>query len=178
MKTMKIILAVAGLAGLLYGCERIRHEGDMTVKMTDAPSSYSEVNVDIQYVQVHYEDERRGNSGWVDLETKAGIYNLLELQNNVTVILSDERKLQAGKITQMRLVLGKRNSLVTANVTYAMQVPSGYESGLKLDLHTKVAPGKRTEIVLDFDADRSVVLEANGTYSLKPVITVKSITTY
>jgi hypothetical protein len=65
---------------------------------------------------------------------------------------------------------------VVAGVSHPMTVPSGMQSGIKINVDTSVEPKERTAIVLDFDIDNSVVLEGSGAYSLKPVIKVKSVT--
>ncbi len=68
---------------------------NMAVSMTDSPANYSAVNVDVIGLEINYE-----SSGWVILPINKGIYNLLELQNNVSAILADNVKIPAGKVTR------------------------------------------------------------------------------
>jgi hypothetical protein len=53
-----------------------------------------------------------------------------------------------------------------------MDTPSAAQSGLKLISGFTVAPAAITDIVLDFDACKSIVQRGNGSYGLKPVITM------
>ena len=87
--------------------------------------------------------------------------------------------LAAGHYTQVRLVLdanstlGLSNSVVpTGGAETALVTPSAVQSGIKLVNEFDVAAGQRVDLVLDFDACKSIVQRGNGTYSLKPVIKV------
>jgi hypothetical protein len=174
-KLIAVVLVFVSIAIITNSCKKEDPKGTgyMTVKMTDAPGDYLAVNVDVIGVQVHYE-----STGWITLPVNAGVYDLLELQNNVTTVLASNAQLPIGKISQIRLILGSNNSLITIQPdTFALKVPSGEESGLKINLHETIQPHTTMEIVLDFDAKSSVVVDAgSGNYILKPVIKVKSVT--
>lgn len=172
-KFITVVLVFVSIAIITNSCKKENPQayGHMTVKMTDAPADYLEVNVQVIGLQVHHE-----NSGWVTLPVNVGIYDLLDLQHNVTVALANNVQLPVGKISQIRLMLGSNNSLVTVQDTFALKVPSGEESGLKINLHETIQPHNIMEIVLDFDAAASIVDTGSGNYILKPVIKVKSVT--
>lgn len=174
MKTiLKITSAIAIVIMIILtptACKKENMMGAMTVAMTDAPAQYSEVNVDVTGLQIHHE-----NAGWMNLQINTGIYNLLELQNNVNVILANNVQIPIGKITQIRLILGERNSIVDSLGTYPLKVPSGSESGLKINMNQTIVANNSVFILLDFDANASVVVHGNGSFSLKPVIKIKSV---
>jgi hypothetical protein len=175
MKAIGIItvaLLTAGIVGSLSACKKNQGQSAMTVEMTDAPAAWAEVNVEVQSVQVHLAD-----SSWMTLNTNPGIYNLLDLQDSVTAVIADSTGLPAGHITQLRLVLGTDNTLKdTVGVVYPLVIPSGQQTGIKLNLDTTLEPNKLTIVVIDFDAEMSVVDMGNGLFHLKPVIKVQSIT--
>jgi hypothetical protein len=50
--------------------------------------------------------------------------------------------------------------------------PSAVQSGIKLVNEFDVASGQRVDLVMDFDACKSIVKRANGDYALKPAIKV------
>jgi hypothetical protein len=60
--------------------------------------------------------------------------------------------------------------VVKNGVTYALNTPSAEESGLKLQVHQDLEAGVAYSVLLDFDANQSIVENGNGSYSLKPVI--------
>jgi len=51
-----------------------------------------------------------------------------------------------------------------------LDTPSGVQSGIKLIHPFTVEPNEFEDLVLDFDACRSIVVRGNGTYGLKPVM--------
>lgn len=143
----------------------------LTIKMTDAPGDYDTVNVEILEVSVHYD-----NAGWVYLNTQAGNYDLLLLQNDVTTLLANNDTLPPGHITQMRLLLGDNNYIVKDSTdVYDLEVPGGQQTGIKIPFNYTIAPNNDYEVLIDFDADRSIVEKGNEAYSLKPVIKVEYI---
>ena len=61
----------------------------------------------------------------------------------------------------------------TGGTETALTTPSGQQSGLKMNVDIDVAADKVADVVLDFDACKSVVKRGNsGQYNLKPVIAV------
>ncbi len=147
--------------------------GKISVHLMDAPGDYLEVNVDVQEVQIN------GPDGWVTLPTKAGVIDLLHFQNGFTTTLVDEFGIEAGHYTQLRLVLGSRNTVVIEGAegqpptTHDLKVPSGMQSGIKLNVNFDVEPGTTKDVFIDFDAHRSVFVHgagASGQYLLRPVV--------
>ncbi|EHP40291.1 hypothetical protein OR16_26958 [Cupriavidus basilensis OR16] len=83
----------------------------------------------------------------------------------------------AGTYQQIRLVLvpnsagSLANSVVpTGGAEQALDTPSAVQSGIKINRPFTVAANTLTDLVLDFDACKSVVARGNGTFSLKPVV--------
>ena len=78
--------------------------------------------------------------------------------------------LNAGTVSQIRLILGTNNSVKVAGVVYPLTTPSAMQSGLKLQVNKTFEAGVEYSILLDFDANQSIVLTGNNQYQLKPVI--------
>ncbi|MHA6248581.1 DUF4382 domain-containing protein [Pontibacter sp. CAU 1760] len=140
----------------------------MEVRMTDAPGDYAEVNVDIKSVQIHKD---AGDNNWITLdEIHPGVYNLLDFANGRDTLLASAN-LPAGRISQIRLILGENNSLKLKNGTVTpLKTPSGQSSGVKLQLNADLEQDVTYVVLLDFDAAKSVVAKGNGQYNLKPVV--------
>ena len=177
MKTIKSLLLLS--TGALLLTTACKKESDTTtesttpvkVRMTDAPASYDQVNVDITGV------EFKINSGaTVDLDVNAGIYNLLDFVNGADTLIASA-DVPAGKLSQVRLILGPDNSIVVNGQPHPLATPSAMQSGLKLNVHSTLEPGVLYELLLDFDANQSIVVTGNGEYQLKPVIRVVSMAT-
>ncbi|HRG37722.1 MAG TPA: DUF4382 domain-containing protein [Bacteroidia bacterium] len=186
MKTRKIFVIMLGIAGSLFliqACKKDVISGQapvstgtaaIRVKLTDAPANYLQVNVDIKQVRIHISADSNSTDGWIDLPTNAGIYNLLELRNGIDTTLVDSTLIPAGKVSQIRFVLGPNSSVMTADsVLHDLKVPSGQQSGLKINVHRDIPAGYTFNLLLDFDAEKSVNEKGNGDFSMKPVIRIK-----
>jgi len=154
--------------------------GTVRVSLTDAPSlDYDEVWVTVERVRLHRDDTAPdGATGWIELPlSPARRIDLLQLQNGLVDALG-QGTLPAGRYTQVRLVLsgapGANQVLVRGEtVLRNLTTPSAQQSGLKLIHPFDVGDGQLVDLLLDFDASRSVVRAGNsGQYILKPVIRV------
>jgi hypothetical protein len=66
--------------------------------------------------------------------------------------------------------------VVEEGMTYPLEIPSGMQTGIKLNHPFSIPAGGVVELTLDFDADRSVILTGAGNYQLQPVIRVQATT--
>lgn len=139
------------------------------VRMTDSPGDYESVKIDLLDVKIKVSDDNDDSKGWQSLKTvKPGIYDLLELTNGKDILIANDA-FPAGKISQIRLILGDNNSVTYKGVVYPMRTPSSQTSGLKLKMNANLQAGITYKLLLDFDASKSIVQNSNK-FSLKPVI--------
>src|SRR5512147_1484630 len=180
-------LVMALLLVVMYGCSSNsstnEQTGTLSVSLPDAAAGgFDAVNVTVSKVRVHQSSSANENDdGWSEITlSPARKINLLNLTNGVLEDLG-QTSLPAGHYTQLRLVLSANtgtlaNSVVLSGTTATAEIPlvtpSAVQSGIKLINEFDVAAGQRVDLVLDFDALKSVVLRGNGTYALKPVIRV------
>ena len=169
--------------------------GTLALELADsATDKYQAVYITVDEVHVkNNSDSQDDDKGWKLVASPKKTYNLLNLINGVTAILG-ENELAAAHYNQIRLKLGKipesKNNIFgdphphacyvifndgdeeTATIKQ-LKVPSGYQSGIKLVHQFEVIEGEVVELVLDFDACRSVVQASNGNRCiLKPTIKV------
>ena len=156
-------------SALIIACQKENSSESATlrIRMTDAPASYDEVNVDLKEVRVNFRDD---SAGWISLPTNAGIYDLLGLQNGVDTLVA-QGSVPMGTVKEIRFVLGDSNSIVVNGQSHPLTIPSGGSSGLKIKVGKKMA-GTLDSLLIDFDAALSVK-EQNGNYKLMPVLKVK-----
>lgn len=182
MKNPSILALVAVAALALAGCSKDRDKKNgagpatMEVRLIDAPGDYQAVNIDVRNVQIHVSDDN-DPSGWQELPLiRPGIYNLLDFVNGNSALLTSAQ-FPAGKVSQIRLVLGPDNTVVTRDEeVYPLKVPSGAESGLKLKINAELVADVTYQLVLDFDVAKSVKDKGgsnkNEKFKLKPTIRV------
>lgn len=141
----------------------------MSVYLVDGPAAYDKVYLDIQSVQVKATTDASEND-WQTLNIgRKGIYNLLDFKNGLDTLLGTI-VLPAGRINQIRLVLGANNSIVIGGVLFPLTTPSAQQSGLKLNINADLTAGVNYRLWIDFDAARSIVQTGSGSFILKPVI--------
>jgi hypothetical protein len=169
-KLLTLLLPATLILAFIFGCQKENSSGstDLKIRLTDNPFNASEVNVDIRQVRVNFGDD---SSGWVDLDTHAGIYNLLDLTNGIDTLLAHDT-VPAGTLRQIRFVLGDENDITIGGINYPLTIPSGSESGLKINLNKRLNAGSDS-LLIDFDAALSIVQTGNGEYKLKPVLKIK-----
>ena len=161
--------------------------GTLELGLTDASTGdYQAIYITIAEVQVKKQNE--AESGWETIITPAQTHNLLELVNGVIASLG-VGELEAGRYGQMRLILDDQpddtknilanphpyaNYLIDReNSEIELKVPSGYQSGIKIVKGFTIVSAQATELILDFDAAKSVVQAGkSGKWLLKPTIKV------
>lgn len=136
--------------------------------LTDAPSQkgYLALNVTIEGIEYSVD-----SGEFVALPMQAVRVNLMDFTNGTDTLLGNV-ELEAGEIiTQVRLILGEDNTLMLADSSeVTIRIPSGEQSGIKINIQSVAEVSSGYKVLIDFDAEKSVVAKGNGTYSLKPVI--------
>lgn len=155
--------------------------GQLTMSLTDASGcDFEHVFVTIRKVRVHKSSSAEdGDGGWIDITPSNAPLkvDLLSLQNGLTEGLGIA-PLASGHYTQIRLYLEKNTGnqlnnyvVLAGGGTFPLKVPSGFQTGIKIVHDFDIEPGQPEEIVLDFDACRSIREMKNGKFFiLKPVI--------
>ena len=179
-RDMKALGGVGGGGG-------IGGTGIMHMLLTDAPAcGYDQVNITVDRLRVNQNAQAGDDDpGWNDIVlAPARRVDLLTLKNGVMESLG-EAALAPGRYTQLRLVLVENsrdnplaNSVVpSGGAETALATPGGSKGGIKVAMKADVAVDQSLDLVLDFDACRSVVKSGHsGRYSLKPVIRATAMT--
>lgn len=166
---LPFLLTVVVASAIFIGCSKNKDDrSTVYVRLTDNPYNAEEVNVDIKQVTVKFSDN---DDDWATLDTHAGVYNLLGLQNGVDTLLASGT-FPGDDVKEIRLVLGTDNSIKISGVTYPLTIPSGSESGLKIKVDKHFA-NPVDSILIDFDAALSILQAGTGDYKLKPVLKIK-----
>ena len=152
---------------VIYSCSKENQTTQLSIHMTDAPIAMEEVNIDLVGVEIKFSTD---TSKWVTLETNAGVYNLLGLQNGVDTLIA-QATIPTGMVKEIRLVVGPANTVKVDGQEYPLTIPSGAESGLKIKVNKNLQAPIET-LLIDFDAALSIHEETDG-YKLRPVILLK-----
>ncbi len=182
MKTIGTMLMLGLL--LFAGCTRedsilvqneTANQGRIRIYLTDSPALFDAVNIVVTRVEVH----RAGadsTSGWITIDSTTRTYNLLALTNGASAVLGDGT-LEVGKYTQIRLIIGEGSTVDIGGVLFQLKIPGGMQTGIKLVHQFEIQPDALYELMLDFDASRSIHKDGPGTYILRPVIRAEPVQT-
>ena len=105
-------------------------------------------------------------------------FDLLTLQNDVTAVLA-ETELEPGDYAGLRLIVADTaNRIIIGPDSFPLRVPSGPQTGIKLNLDFTIAIDVVSELTIDFNVRKSVVKRGrNDDYLLTPSLTlVETIT--
>jgi len=177
--------AFLALAAAAIGCGT---NGAIHVTITDDPvaGTVQKLILTVNEIRVHDDGDASSStgdtgatadgatgSGWIVLCTDVQTFDLLTLNNGVNLALCGDKQesVPTGHISQIRLGV-QSAQLVTDTGTQDLKVPSGPQSGMKIDVNQDVAKDQTLEIKLDFVASESLVQQGNGDWTLKPVLKV------
>ncbi|MBX2992345.1 MAG: DUF4382 domain-containing protein [Bacteroidetes bacterium] len=145
--------------------------GTLIIRMTDSPITFDSVLIRIDSVRIHASNSDTLSSGWHTINRTRAVYNLLSLTNGVDTVIG-RAPLPPGTYSQLRLHIGTGSRVVVGGVSHPLTIPSGSQSGLKLNIHATIEPNTTYTLLLDFDAARSILRTGNGSFMLRPVLRV------
>jgi len=128
MKNLKFVFGIAVLALIASSCNKDIKTYPVDIRMTDNKAPYEAIFIDIQKVEL------TGSDGLaVMMDVNKGIYNLLDFTNGVDTLIATGG-LEVSRLSQIRLILGTRNTIQVSGKTYPLSTPSAEQSGLKLQV--------------------------------------------
>ena len=131
----------------------------------DPPApQFDQVLIEVQSIQVHR--AQSGDDGWVTIVEEPQTFDLLRIAE-VRRLLG-ERLVEPGTYTKIRFTVS-RATVVMAGREFDVKVPS---ESISLIRPFRIEEGKTTIILLDFNGERSLVVNGNDRYVLKPVVRV------
>jgi len=183
---MMILAGLAACGGSGGGSDSsVVTMGNLSTSLTDSSTEdYRAIYVTVDRVEV----QKDGDTGWKVVANPDTTYNLLDLVNGVREEL-DIVPLESGHYNQLRLIIGSQadagnNILMTphpkanylidqTDQVHELKIPSGLQTGIKIVHGFDISENQTTELILDFDAMKSVVKAGNsGMHLLKPTIKV------
>lgn len=166
------------LITLLLGCsgnsEDEINQTRLIVTLVDSPADYHQVNIDIQEISLKT-DGTNSDDGWIKLDKfTPGVYNILEFTGGQELPLAD-MEFPNGIISQIKLKLGKNNTLATGSHTSTLLLANNTVDGFKFTVNETISGGGSHFLRIDFDAAQSITkLGSTGQMMLKPVLKLMS----
>lgn len=184
------ILAVSSCGGSGGGGSSGAGTGTMSLQITDGPVDTAD-NVFIQFhgLELQSADGKRTTLYYCQdpidstktivsadactTPPKSKQLDLLTLNGGLADTLLDSFTLPSGHYSWMRLMVDTADPLdsyiVVLSTPYELIIPSGAETGMKVNRGFDVPAGGSADFTIDFDLRKSVHL-ANGNYMLRPTL--------
>jgi len=168
---VKALIFLLVILALIVGCskeptkEETTRYGRIKVEAFDTPPPLGLERIDLTITEVSI---HKSGEGWITVDQPNITHDFLKLINGATAVLVDDT-LQPGHYTQMRLVVADTNKVVVEGETYPLFVPSGEQTGVKLNLDFTMEVDELIEIYVDFDASKSIKwVPGLGQYRMRP----------
>jgi len=175
-KSLRFLLLSAAL--FLSACggddEARFAQGSVSVGVTDAPiDRAAAVMIDFERIEFQPVDGEK----LVFALDDNGPINVLELHGGVRELLLKEVEVPAGRYSYMRLIVSKEGAGSTIEFedggVFPLTVPSGRQTGLKLNGGMVVPENGHADLTVDFDLRRSIHERSAGSstdYILRPTL--------
>ena len=170
-QVLQSLVAVSSLALVACGSSSSSDSsgtGTFSLGLTDGPvESASEVVVSFTSVQVQGEESKV-----IELDPAMSI-NLLDYQGDSRTMLLEGETFEAGEYQWIRLGVDETASYIEIDgLQYPLEIPSGAQTGLKLNRGFTIGAGSTTDFTIDFDLRKSVHQEGTGDYKLRPTLRI------
>ena len=144
--------------------------GFLSINITDAPVDYAlEVVVQFDGVELH---SAAGDRTMITYNQPKRI-NLLALTGGVTEFLLENESLPAGRYNWIRLQVDEDNSYIDVGAGQEpLIIPSGAQTGLKLNRGFTIAENGSVAFTIDFDLRKSVHEAPGSGYHLRPTLRI------
>lgn len=124
------------------------------------------------------EDDDEG--GWITVATPMKTFNLLDLRNCLLEKLGSAALPAGEHVTQIRLILGETsheghlfaNFVVINGEEFEIKVPSGFQTGIKINPQgpVEIEENGEVHVTLLIDLSKSLVFTGSGKILFKPVV--------
>ncbi|MEM7824051.1 MAG: DUF4382 domain-containing protein [Candidatus Aenigmatarchaeota archaeon] len=176
----KLLLAVLAIV-LIAGCVAPTGAGTLQLKVTDQAQNITALTITIDKITAHFstqnvtpteegtETNETEGTGWVTILRGPKMVDLVDVKDLYDIL--GETELPAGQYTQVRVYVSSATVTTDAG-TFNLTIPS---DAIKFVRPFMIEPNKTTSLIMDWDADKSVVF-AGPNIILKP--TVKLLTEF
>jgi len=142
------------------------NSASLSIGLTDGPvEEASEVVVTFTSIELQGPEKRTINFD------SPKVINLLDYQGEQRILLLDDLNLASGEYQWIRLGVKEDDSYIVINGSqFPLEIPSGAQTGLKLNNGFTLATGSTNDFTIDFDLRKSVIKTGAGDYKLKPTL--------
>jgi hypothetical protein len=171
---IRFTLAISAAVSIVfYSCQKeissdntpdVNKPHSVTIYLTDHQTPvFDSVFIDLQRLEVKLEDDTLPNGGWVNLNIRAGVYNILRFRNGLDTLFATGT-LPNARVKKVRLTLGTQNSVMKDGQSFPLRIHDN-DREVVANLESSNFEITSTGQVLfwiDFDASRSIQVDNSG----------------
>lgn len=172
-RLFRLSVALSAVSLIFYSCQKdisgtsnagINKPHSVIVYLTDHQTPvFDSVFIDLQQLEVKLEDDTLPNGGWIKLNIRPGVYNILRFRNGIDTLFATGN-IPNARIKKIRLTLGTQNSAMLNGQSFPLrlkdedrQVVANLESN-----NFEITPGGQVLFWIDFDAGNSIQVDNSG----------------
>ncbi|MBI1909234.1 MAG: DUF4382 domain-containing protein [Deltaproteobacteria bacterium] len=147
--------------------------GQMSVSLHDKPSAGG--NIEKVEIPVSFVEISPANDQWQTISKGSQIFDLLTLKDGVEAVLA-QSSLAVGTYEQIRLHLADNPRVLVDGTWQPLRIPSGFQTGLKLNGPFEIRAGQITKLILDMDPDKNIhYVPGQNQWYLQPSLEMEAI---
>ena len=167
------VLALITTSVIFYSCQKEANNGNSaadinkphaaTIYLTDHQTPiFDSVFIDLQKLEIKLESDTLPNDGWVNLNIRAGVYNILRFRNGLDTVFA-VGILPNAKIRKIRLTLGTQNSVMKNGQSFPLKVKDEDRQVVaNIDNSNFDISNGQVSFSIDFDAGNSIQIDNSG----------------
>lgn len=172
----KLLAAIIAFSSfLLTACDNGEGQGSVNIAITDAPVDGADA-VWITFNAVTIKPEQ-GDAQTYPIDPPQKI-NLMGLSGNNSTVLLNET-IAAGRYSWIRLGIDDSDNstyLINSTGNHSLRIPSGNQTGLKLNRSFTVVADGVIAFTIDFDLRKSIHMTGTGSYMMRPTLRIVETT--
>jgi Domain of unknown function (DUF4382) len=168
------VLCLLATTVIFYACQKdvsgntpttgLGKPHSVSIYLTDDQTPvFDSVFIDLQQLQIKVEDDILSNDGWVNINIRAGVYNILRFRNGLDTLFASGT-LPNAKVKKIRLLLGTRNSVMKDAQSFPLIIhDNDREVVINLEADNfDITSAGQVLFWIDFDASRSIQVDNSG----------------
>lgn len=170
MKFAAIIVLVISI--IFFSCQKeagnnnssdVNKPHAVTVYLTDHQTPvFDSVFIDLQKLEIKLEDDTLPNDGWVNLNIRKGVYNILRFRNGLDTVFAIGT-LPNARVKKIRLTLGTQNSVMKDNRVFPLKVKDEDRQVVaNIEKSNFDISNGQLSFSIDFDAGNSIQEDNSG----------------
>ncbi|MEP7375314.1 MAG: DUF4382 domain-containing protein [Chitinophagaceae bacterium] len=168
------LLCLLATTVIFYACQKdvsgdtpttdLSKPHSVSIYLTDDQTPvFDSVFIDLQQLQVKVEDDTLSNDGWISVNIRAGVYNILHFRNGLDTLFASGT-LPNAKVKKIKLVLGTRNSVMKDGQSFPLKI---HDNDREVEINLEagnfdITSAGQVLFWIDFDAGRSIQVDNSG----------------